>query len=615
MFNLPRQGCIPAKLALTMAAVVLLTANCGWGAAAELNLQVRHSTPEGGTLRAIASSGSTWVAAGDGGRILQSEDGRDWVPVESGTRATLHATTFAGGRFVAVGDHGTIRWSDDGLVWHAAANSGTADHLYSVAFGKGRFVAVGDYGVVLVSFDGEHWTEAPRFILTPLRAVTYGPGMFLAGGSNGVIVHSYYGDAWSNSFAGARGEVTGIASHANGFVAITEAGQPLGGFFDWRMAQAPALPADSARIFAIAIGTDTAIAVGERGTALIVDVPQAMGAHSPGEWGTRVPVPPSVNAFDFHAAAFVEDRFFIVGDNLTILQSAPVISGRLTNLSVRAGVGAGERTLIGGFAIRGRGPKRILVRAAGPSLASFAVTRPLPWPNLTVFDGHGTQLAANTGWGTSADVDKVRSAMKDAGAFAFAEGSADCAVVLSLLPGIYTAQIRAADSGTGVALLELYDLDRQSVQSRITNLSARAYIDKDGEPVIPGITTSGSSRTLLLRAVGPGLAAFGISLPLPDPRFRTIFPGLPPGIRWPGSPPSAGPWYDTWHAALDYAHAYSPDDIRETTARLGAFPLAEGSRDAAGLFGKGAGAMSIEVGDATGAAGIVLFEVYDSTGL
>ncbi len=73
----------------------------------------------------------------------------------------------------------------------------------------------------------------------------------------------------------------------------------------------------------------------------------------------------------------------VVGEYETILQSEPIFSQALRNISVRAEVGAGERALIGGFAIRGVAPKRLLIRGAGPALVNFGVETPLAhhsWP-------------------------------------------------------------------------------------------------------------------------------------------------------------------------------------------------------------------------------------------
>lgn len=129
--------------------------------------------------------------------------------------------------------------------------------------------------------------------------------------------------------------------------------------------------------------------------------------------------------------------------------------GELVNLSGRAFVGTGDSILIGGFVVEGEAPVLVLVRAAGPALASSGVHGVLAHPALRLVRG-GTELARAGAWGgTDVPAAKVEAAGR-VGAFAFTAGSDDSALLLSLSPGPYTAQVFGADGGTGVALLEIY---------------------------------------------------------------------------------------------------------------------------------------------------------------
>jgi hypothetical protein len=133
---------------------------------------------------------------------------------------------------------------------------------------------------------------------------------------------------------------------------------------------------------------------------------------------------------------------------------------RLVNLSARGEVGTGDNILIGGFVIAGTQPRRILLRAVGPGLAQFSLgASALPDPVLTLYrqTPSGAQfVATNDDWQVSAS-----SAVPDSqlGAFALTAGSLDSALILTLAPGAYTAQVSGLNGATGLALVEIYDAD------------------------------------------------------------------------------------------------------------------------------------------------------------
>jgi hypothetical protein len=135
-------------------------------------------------------------------------------------------------------------------------------------------------------------------------------------------------------------------------------------------------------------------------------------------------------------------------------------SQQLTNLSVRDQVGTGGGILIGGFVIGGSTSKTVLIRSSGPALSAFSVPGTLPDPRLELYqsnsDGTSTLLGSNTGWGVSAQIAAVAASV---GAFSWGStATADSALLVTLPPGGYTAQIAGASGDTGVALLEIYDV-------------------------------------------------------------------------------------------------------------------------------------------------------------
>jgi sugar lactone lactonase YvrE len=130
----------------------------------------------------------------------------------------------------------------------------------------------------------------------------------------------------------------------------------------------------------------------------------------------------------------------------------------LANISTRAQVGTDGSILIAGFVVQGSQPATVLVRAVGPTLSVFGVTGFLPQPVLTVYDSSNTVIGTNSGWdsGTSTNTAAVSAVSQQVGAFALAAKSGDCALILTLNPGAYSAQVAGAGGATGIALVEVY---------------------------------------------------------------------------------------------------------------------------------------------------------------
>lgn len=136
---------------------------------------------------------------------------------------------------------------------------------------------------------------------------------------------------------------------------------------------------------------------------------------------------------------------------------------RLLNLSTRGQVGAaGEDNLFAGFYVDGTTPVRVLLRGVGPGLTQFGVAGALPRPSITLYaqntDSTRTPLRTNSGWTREGLTYDLRVAAESVAAFALAPGSADAAMVTTLMPGAYTIQISGVDGTTGEALAEIYVL-------------------------------------------------------------------------------------------------------------------------------------------------------------
>jgi hypothetical protein len=135
-------------------------------------------------------------------------------------------------------------------------------------------------------------------------------------------------------------------------------------------------------------------------------------------------------------------------------------SPRLINISARVQVGKGGNILIAGFVIGGATSKTVLIRGSGPALTSFGVPGVLPDPELQIYqsnaDGSATLLETDIGWGGNA---QIASTAASVGAFSWgAAATPDSAILVTLPPGGYTAQVSGASGDTGVALVEIYEV-------------------------------------------------------------------------------------------------------------------------------------------------------------
>jgi TonB family protein len=279
---------------------------------------------------------------------------------------------------------------------------------------------------------------------------------------------------------------------------------------------------------------------------------------------------------------------------LIVLVVASAVSGsadsRLTNVSVRTTAGSGADTLIVGFNISGAGPKQMLVRGIGPSLAQFGVPGVVENPRLQLYSGVAASLATNEDWGGSA---RVASAFSSVGAFALEANSRDAAIFGPLPVGSYSAHL-IAGTGSGIALVEVYDADVGSTPTRIGNVSARSLAGAGAAVLTVGFAIAGdTNQTVLIRAVGPTLTALGVDRALANPTLRLFSGrGTELGLN------------DDWPSSAGWEPAFTS---------VGAFPLAANSRDSVLLVNLPPGTYTAQASGVGGASGVALIEVYDVT--
>ncbi|RKX33118.1 MAG: hypothetical protein DRP71_10945, partial [Verrucomicrobia bacterium] len=131
---------------------------------------------------------------------------------------------------------------------------------------------------------------------------------------------------------------------------------------------------------------------------------------------------------------------------------------KIVNISNRGEVGVGAAIMIPGFVVGGENPKTVLIRGVGPKLAGFGVQGVLENPILTVFSV-SDPVVTNDDWGDATNATELAAAAAAVGAFPLDIGSQDAAVLITLDPGAYTVKVSGVDNTTGVALVEIYEVD------------------------------------------------------------------------------------------------------------------------------------------------------------
>jgi len=285
------------------------------------------------------------------------------------------------------------------------------------------------------------------------------------------------------------------------------------------------------------------------------------------------------------AAKFTTPEFFVTAGN-----------GRIVNVSFRSPSGSGASVPITGFVVSG-GTKTLLVRGVGPTLASYGVSGALADPVITL-ESSGATLASDDNWGSAASSPALAAAFARLGAFALPDGSPDAALLATVPAGPMTVLLTGRTSSPGVGLTEVYDADPQPgfpAGPRLSNVSARGAAGPGSSPLVAGFVIAGSQpRRILIRGIGPTLAAFGVPGSLADPTLA-LFQGS-----------------RLIAANDDWSLGRSPAAVAGAAQATGAFPLAASSLDSALLLTLPPGAYTAVVTSATGAGGIALVEAYDA---
>lgn len=204
----------------------------------------------------------------------------------------------------------------------------------------------------------------------------------------------------------------------------------------------------------------------------------------------------------------------------------PTPPGNLINISTRLKVQPGEDALIGGFIITGTNSKNVLIRAIGPSLQNAVppIAGALANPILELHKPDKT-VVINDDWKSDQKAEIVATG-------AAPTNNLESAIVATLDPvdpnvpgsGQYTAVVQGADGGSGVALVEVYDLDYNDVaaEAQLANTSTRGRVETGDNVMIGGFIvgpTPPTGEQILVRAIGPSLAG-AVQDPLLDPTLE-----------------------------------------------------------------------------------------------
>ncbi len=189
-------------------------------------------------------------------------------------------------------------------------------------------------------------------------------------------------------------------------------------------------------------------------------------------------------------------------------------TAQLLNVSTRLRVQTGDNALIGGFIISGTASKQVIVRAIGPSLTAFGIPGALADPVLELNGPAGFTPITNDNWADTQQIEIAGTIPPG--------NPMESAIVATLAPGAYTAVVRGKNGGTGVGLVEAYDL-QPAVDAKLANISTRGFVET-GESVMIGGLIAGpaasASGRMLVRAIGPSLTGFGVPNALQDPTLE-----------------------------------------------------------------------------------------------
>ena len=566
------------------------------------NDTIRKITPAG-VVTTIAGTALTSGSA-DGTGAAASFDGPAGLGVDS-----------AGNLYVADSVNNTIREvTPAGVVTTVAGLAGVAENTDGLP-GDARFNSPGDVAVdangVLYVADALNDTirrivpgltaSAPSIAAQPANAdVNEGSQAVFDVGVNGTAPFTYQ---WYLNGVAIPGAIEGTYT-------VADAQQSEEGSYTVNVTNSLGSATSSAATLTVAVPAGypdiTAQPQGAtlvNGGSVILSITAAGNPPFTYQWYFNGAVISGATASTYTATTPGSYTVAVTNPLATAISSPAVVSGgsRLHNLSTLAQVGTGANVTIVGFVITGPAGvgKPVLIRGDGPGLADFSLTGYLTQPVLTVSNtssSPSTVVATNTGWGTNADPAQITSVSAQVGAFAFAPGSADSALFLSLTPGNYTAELSGLGGTTGLGLVEVYEQNATD-PALLTNLSTFSHVGTGTNILTAGFVITGNQpATVLIRGSGPTLAAFSIANFLAQPVLTVVNTTQSPNV--------------TVATNTGWENGPNPSQVASVAAQVGAFAYPAGSADSALVLTLQPGNYTANVSGANGTTGTALVEVY-----
>jgi hypothetical protein len=616
--------------------IALLAALLAPAAAASLPFTLAETGLTLGPLNGVAFGNGTFVvstATAANLRVFTSPDGTTWRETlvrPQSTNAANSPVRFVNGRFLlndvtVVGNVVTsnFRTSTDGVSWTNTTTAGAPGQIVNDAAGDGtRLIAGG--GTTSTAYlatspnSGTTWTNLPPLGgLGRWTSVVHGGGRWFLAGAFTVgfetrtrLYTSTDGLAFTESTA-APAPVS-VAYGAGRWLVVGAGGTTGYTSTDGVTFTATSYAADST----FSTTPNSVRYLNDRFISLLTPKRYLHSADGRTWSDLEAAFPAAAELTGPVDLAYGNGRYVVVtaparlGSASSIyVADASVAStaGRLINLSVLTDLTAPGDTFTLGYVVGGPGTvgeKPVVLRAAGPSLGALGVPDTLADPRLALFAG-STPNGENDNWGGTAD---LTAALARVGAFAYASPtSLDAAVATTLATRDNSVQISATDRGTGKVIAEIYDATPTATFTtttpRLLNVSVRKHL---GAGLTAGFVLGGTSPTrVLIRAIGPGLAAFGVEGTVADPQltlFNSASARIDSNDNWSGTP------------ALTAAFA-----------AVGAFALPSAtSRDAALVTTLAPGNYTVEISasatststpglpaNAAAASGTALVEIYE----
>jgi len=251
---------------------------------------------------------------------------------------------------------------------------------------------------------------------------------------------------------------------------------------------------------------------------IVFNVHGSCGGGSPTPTATFTPtVTPTVTATATATASGTVTPTPTPTPTITVTPT-PTPSGtpaaQTVNLSTRMLVLTGDQVGIGGFIITGNAPKQVLLRGIGPSLSNFGVPNPLADPTMELHGPSGFVTLNNNNWRDTQEAEIQATGLAPT-------SDLESAILATLSPGNYTAIVKGVNNGTGVGLVEVFDLD-QAADSKLGNISTRAFVSTGNDIMIAGFILGNNpgDDNVVLRGLGPSLTAFGVPTVLADPTLE-----------------------------------------------------------------------------------------------